>query len=118
MTNLRTLLWLYLVLLIFEGAVRKWILPSLDAPLLVIRDPLVMWIYLQAVHQRLSFRSSFFMPNLVLAVATTFLSLFGSGNLLITIYGLRTDFLQFPLLFLIPQILNRDDVIAMGKFLF
>ena len=118
MNNLRTLLWLYLVLLIFEGAVRKWILPSLDAPLLVIRDPLVMWIYLQAVHQRLSFRSSFFMPNLVLAVATTFLSLFGSGNLLITIYGLRTDFLQIPLLFLIPQILNRDDVIAMGKFLF
>jgi hypothetical protein len=118
MTNLRTLLWIYLVLLIFEGALRKWVLPMLDAPLLVIRDPLVLWIYLQAVHQRYSFRNAFFMPNLVLAVATTFFSIFGSGNALITIYGIRTDFLQIPLLFLMPQILNRDDVIAMGKFLF
>ncbi len=35
----------------------------------------------------------------------------------ITIYGLRTDFLQIPLIFLMPQILDRDDVLAMGKFL-
>ena len=79
----------------------------LDAPLLVIRDPLVIWIYLQAVQQRFSFRSVFFVPNLLLAAGTTLFSVFGAGNALVTVYGLRTDFLQIPLIFLIPQILNR-----------
>jgi len=118
MKNLRTLLWIYLGLLIFEGALRKWIVPSLDTPLLIIRDPLVMWIYFEAVRRRLSFNNAFFAATLLLAVATAILSvIFGTGNMLVTIYGLRTDYLQIPLIFLIPQILNREDVIAMGRFL-
>jgi hypothetical protein len=119
MNKLRTLLWIYLGLLLFEGALRKWIVPSLDAPLLVIRDPLVMWIYFEAWKNRLSFNNAFFAATLALAVATAILStIFGSGNLAVTLYGLRTDYLQIPLIFLIPQILSRDDVIAMGRFLF
>jgi hypothetical protein len=118
MNNLRILLWIYLGLLIFEGALRKWIVPSLDTPLLIVRDPVVMWIYIQALRNRLSFNNAFFMPNLVLAVATALLAtMFGDGNVFVTVYGLRTDYLQIPLIFLIPQILNREDVIAMGRFL-
>lgn len=118
MNNLRTLLWIYLGLLIFEGALRKWIVPALDTPLLVVRDPLVMWIYFQAWRHRLSFNNAFFMPNLVLAAATALLAtIFGQGNVFVTVYGLRTDYLQIPLIFLIPQILDREDVIAMGRFL-
>ena len=67
MSRLRTLAWIYVVLLIFEGSLRKWIVPALDTPLLIIRDPLVIWIYYQAWQSRLSFRSAFFVPNLVLA---------------------------------------------------
>jgi hypothetical protein len=119
MNRLRTLIWIYLWLLICEGALRKWIVPALDAPLLVIRDPVVMWIYYEAWRNRLLFNNAFFMPNLVLAVATAILAtLFGLGNVLVTVYGLRTDYLQIPLIFLIPQILNRDDVIAIGRALF
>jgi hypothetical protein len=118
MNNLRTLLWVYLWLLLFEGALRKWIVPALDAPLLIIRDPLVIWIYIVAVNQGLSFKNAFFLPNLVLAIVTAILStMFGQANWMVTLYGLRTDFLQIPLIFLIPQILNRDDVIAMGRFI-
>jgi hypothetical protein len=116
--TLRNLVWLYLWLLLFEGALRKWILPSLDAPLLVIRDPVVLAIYFLAVRHRLSFRSPFFLPNLFLAVVTAITALlFGDGNFIITIYGLRTDYLQVPLIFLIPQIIHREDVLAMGRFI-
>src|SRR3984893_17277631 len=48
LTALRRLIWLYFWVLIFEGALRKWIVPSLSHPLLIIRDPLVLLIYLQA----------------------------------------------------------------------
>ena len=118
MFDLRKLLWIYLILLLFEGAIRKWVIPALDAPLLLIRDPLVLWIYYEAWKNRLIFNNNlFFMPNIVLAIVTAILStLFGVANIAVTIYGLRTDFLQVPLIFLIPQILNRDDVIAMGRF--
>jgi len=117
MNRLRKLVWAYLLLLVFEGALRKWVIHSLDAPLLLIRDPVAMWIYFEAWRNRLAFNNFFFGANLALAVSTALLAtLFGIANSLVTIYGLRTDFLQVPLIFLIPQILNRDDVIAMGKF--
>jgi hypothetical protein len=118
MSKLRTLLWAYLALLMFEGALRKWIVPQLDAPLLIVRDPIVLWIYYEAYRHRLSFNNAFFMPVVVIGVITTLLSLvFGIGNLAITFYGIHTDYLQIPLIFLIPQILNRDDVVMVGKWL-
>lgn len=122
LTDLRKLTWLYLILLIFEGALRKWIIPALDAPLLLVRDPVVVWIYIQAWRNGLSFNNLFNASNLFLAVVTTLLSLAfglmaGTTGMFITAFGFRTDYLQIPFIFLMPQILNRDDVVAMGKFL-
>lgn len=121
LTDLRKLLWLYLILLIFEGALRKWVVPQLDMVLLICRDPLVVWIYFLAMQRGYRFSQPICIFTLILAVATGLVSLlFGQGgplNAFITIYGLRTDYLQIPLIFLIPQILHRDDVLAMGKFL-
>ena len=51
MIALRRLIWLYFWLLMFEGALRKWV-PPLSAPLLVVRDPLVLLIYFHAVRCR------------------------------------------------------------------
>src|SRR5262249_21894725 len=47
--SLRSLIWLYFWLLLLEGALRKWTLPSLSAPLLIIRDPIVLLIYAKAL---------------------------------------------------------------------
>ena len=119
MDKIRLLLWAYLWLLIFEGALRKWIVPALDAPLLLIRDPVVLWIYYEAFRNRLSFtNNAFFFPNLIIGGCTTLLSLaVGNGNLLVTYFGFHTDFLQIPLIFLMPQFLDRSDVIKIGRYL-
>ena len=42
---IKKLIWAYFLLLLFEGALRKWFLPGLSQGLLIIRDPLVIWIY-------------------------------------------------------------------------
>ena len=42
---IKKLIWTYFLLLLFEGALRKWFLPGLSQGLLIIRDPLVIWIY-------------------------------------------------------------------------
>ena len=45
--NIRHLLWIYFLLLIFEGALRKWVVPGLSSPLLLVREPialLALWL--------------------------------------------------------------------------
>src|ERR1700736_7002605 len=50
--HIRALIWFYLILLVFEGALRKWIVPQLSNPLLIIRDPVVIATYLLALRAR------------------------------------------------------------------
>ena len=47
--GIRALVWVYLFLLIFEGVLRKWILPTLSDPLLLVREPFLVLIYLMAL---------------------------------------------------------------------
>ena len=49
---LKRWIWVYFWLLIFEGVFRKWIVPSLSGPLLLVRDPVAVIIYIQAYRCR------------------------------------------------------------------
>ena len=42
--KIRLCFWLYLLLLIFEGALRKWFLPQLSNLFLVVREPIVLYV--------------------------------------------------------------------------
>src|SRR2546421_12220179 len=57
--GVRVLIWLYLILLLIEGALRKWAVPTLSDPLLIIRDPVVLAIYLLAWRANLFPRNGF-----------------------------------------------------------
>ena len=46
--RLKISIWAYLLLIIFEGALRKWFLPALSNPLLIVRDPLAIYVLLIA----------------------------------------------------------------------
>jgi hypothetical protein len=120
LTTLRQMIWLYFILLIAEGALRKWIVPSLSAPLLVIRDPLVLLIYVQAVRCRRFPVSGPMATYFLLLSSFVLLALFQimasiGGGPLVALYGLRTDFLHLPLIFVIPQVFSYADVLKLGK---
>jgi hypothetical protein len=112
--TLRRLTWLYFWLLIFEGALRKWLVPGLSNALLIVRDPVVIAIYALALRDRIFPVSGFVLWNLVLATLCFLASFAGIGNLPVTLYGLRADFLHLPLIFLMPRLLNGNDVRRMG----
>jgi len=119
---LNRLVWTYFWLLIFEGALRKWIVPGLANPLLVIRDPVVILIYLVALGAGIFPRNILVIGTICLGVASTFASLIvqaqgGQGTLFITLYGLRTNFLHLPLVFLLPAIFTAPDFTKLGKWL-
>ena len=116
-TLIKKLIWVYFLLLLFEGALRKWFLPGLSQGLLIIRDPLVIWIYF------LSYSQGFFPLNnkylqrcfqwVILAVIFSFL--INQTHPLTIAYGARTNLLHFPLLFIIGRILNWNDVMLFGR---
>lgn len=118
---LRRMTWLYFALLIGEGALRKWILPSLSTPLLVIRDPLVLLIYVQALRCRRFPVTGPMVAYFLLLTSFILLALFQmiagvGGGPLVAAYGLRTNFLHLPLIFVIPQVFSRLDVVKVGRW--
>tara|TARA_R110002096_G_scaffold68159_5_gene164786 strand:+ start:19354 stop:20712 length:1359 start_codon:yes stop_codon:yes gene_type:complete len=111
-------IWLYFLLLIFEGALRKWFLPFLSGPLTLIRDPLAFFILVIAIKNgilKFNFYLGITVLVSVLGISTTLV--FGHGNLGITLFGSRIMLLHFPLIFVIGNIFNESDVLKIGKVL-
>ena len=111
-------IWLYLFLLIFEGALRKWFLPFLAGPLVLVRDPVALAILVVAYWNnmvKLNLYIVFTMFITIFAIITTLI--FGHGNLGVCLFGARILILQFPLIFVIGILIDRNDVEKMGKCL-
>ena len=116
--SIKIAIWLYFLLWIFEGALRKWILPSLASPLLVVRDPVAIYIILRAFYLNVKFVN----PYIVLGAIFTLLGLavtlsFGHGNLFVGIYGARIMLVHFPLIFIIGSVFTKQDVLIIGRVL-
>lgn len=112
------LIWLYLLLLLFEGALRKWVLPSLSNPLLLIRDPVALAILFLTYTSRYRILNiylfSFVSATLLAFVVTMTL---GHQNLFVALYGGRIYLLHIPVIFVIGSVLTKFDVLKIGKFL-
>ena len=116
--NIRRLVYLYFILLIIEGAIRKWIVPQLSGPLLIIRDPVVILAYFLALRSRIFPWNVFVVSGGLLGIASLIAGLFASENtLVVALYGFRTDFLQMPFLFLMARVLRREDLVRLGKWI-
>lgn len=116
--RLRTAVWLYLILLIFEGALRKWVVPSLSNPLLIVRDPIAIYILLVSrMKGILRFNPYNFWMILIGCFGIITALLQGHGNLMVAVYGARIFIIHFPLMFAIAEIFTIQDVIRYGRVL-
>lgn len=107
---------MYFFLLLFEGALRKWFLPGLSNGLLIIRDPIVLLIYYIALNQGIYPTENKYIKFLLnLTIASTLVSFTVGGHPLTIIYGIRTNFLHFPLIFVMARVLSWNDVLLFGK---
>jgi len=115
---IKRLIWLYFFLLIYEGALRKWIVPGLANPLLIVRDPVVILIYMLALSKGVFPQDNFVVWIIGLGILSFLLSLVtGLGNFIVSVYGWRTDFLHPPLIFVMQRVLTPKDVRALCKWL-
>jgi len=111
-------IWLYFLLLVFEGALRKWVLPQFSAPLLVVRDPIVIVLLITAWYQGLLPPNKYMFAMITVCIISVITTLIlGHGSLSVTAYGARILLLHFPLMFVIGRIFSRKDVIQLGKIM-
>ena len=116
----RRLVFVYCILWVVEGALRKWVIPSLSMPLLVIRDPVVLAIYFFAARARI-FPANAWMAYLwsvtaLIAAQAVFQASTGAVSWAVAAYGLRCYALHLPLIWVIPAVFGRKEIITLGKW--
>ena len=117
MPLLKKLFWLYFLLLFFEGALRKWILPQYSAPLLLVRDPVALLIIWEAYRTRKWPKQWSAVVGILAAgvLALCFVQSVASENpWYVALYGLRSYLLPFPVAFIMGENLDRDDLRKFG----
>jgi hypothetical protein len=120
-SSIKRLIWIYFWLLIFEGALRKWFLTPLSTPLLIVRDPIVIIAYFQALEHDLFPKDKFTkwiigLSFLFLFVHLAVLIIEGNNLLNVIIFGMRTNFLHLPFIFLVAKVFDLEDVRKIGKW--
>ncbi|MGI8437867.1 MAG: hypothetical protein ACR2NX_13365 [Chthoniobacterales bacterium] len=118
---LRWTIWTYFWLLVFEGSLRKWVVPQLATPLLIVRDPVVLMAYAFALRLGIFPRNKWVDSLLVIALISFLIAFIPLVDyvpplriVLVATYGLRCDFLHLPMIFLIPAVLRLEDVKKFG----
>lgn len=113
---LKKVIWAYFLLLIVEGALRKWFLPGLATPLLIVRDPVAFVIIVMAWQRGLFPVTAYLYGMIIIGTIGLFTaSLLGHGNLWVALYGARILLLHFPVMFAIGRVFTREDVLKMGN---
>jgi hypothetical protein len=117
--KIQLLLWAYFWLLIFEGALRKWIVPDFSDPLLLARDPICMaaivlgWPYLIYGFNQICIVTLY----AIAGMAIVFSMLFGHKDWVTALFGARIIMLHFPLLLLFGTVFATEDAWKFAKAL-
>lgn len=124
LTHLKWAIWVYFFLLIFEGVFRKWLLPQFSDVLLVVRDPVVLVIYMLAIKARLFPRNIWILSLAAIGLLCWLVSLVVlepylplKPLFLVTGFGFRCNFLHLPLIFVMARALDEADVKKLGKWI-
>lgn len=118
--QINNLIFIIYVLLIFEGAIRKWVLPSLSSPLFFIKDPFLLFLYGLCFYKKQFPKNKYFFSALIMAFAFYLLaccqSLILEIPIIVAIYGWRNYFLYLPLAFIIGEYMQKEDLFRIAKF--
>src|ERR1700722_18688185 len=119
--RIRQLIWIYFWLLLLEGALRKWVVPQLSNPLLIVRDPIAIGIYFYALRARVFPLNGWTIVLGVIAVLTgicTFVQLLPyippKTIALVAAYGFHANYLHLPLIFVIARVMRPEDLRRLG----
>lgn len=101
------------LLVLLEGVLRKWLLPSFEQPLLFIRDPLMLvmlTVYLIWRWQHVSVAAMAFLAVAAILLLLGLVQIAAGSSPVSVIIGLRFYLLFVPLVFIIPDAFQEQDL--------
>lgn len=112
------LVFVIYLLLLFEGSIRKYLLPSFGQVLFFVRDPFVIALYVTALRSSVVGRSRFLDAGLVLGLVGLLVMAVQAAGVasgipkwpLLAAYGWRNYFLYLPLPFIIQAVFEPADL--------
>lgn len=120
--QLVVLIFVMFWMLIFEGAIRKWVAPHWSSYLYFIRDPVALLIYYIAARAKVF---SPVHPMLAAGAALAFVTMLVSGMLLVkggsqydpilALYGFRNYFFYLPMPFVIYRVFTYPDLCRLAR---
>lgn len=110
------LLWAFVFALIFDGALRKWVLPGMSDVLLLSRVPITGLIYLLAIQVGMFPRNIFVLGAVILAGVTSLTAYLTHGSIPALGYGALANYFFIPLIFIFPKVWDWKEVQRVGKF--
>lgn len=110
-------IWAYILLFIFEGALRKWFFPGLSTPLLLVREPIVLYLFFKCYNSNIVGMSEAKGLMIVGTICLFTALIFGHQNLFIGLYGWHIYFFHFPFIVIAARLLNWKDVVKIGRIL-
>jgi hypothetical protein len=115
MTRWRYAVQVVMVLLVVEGAIRKWLFPGAQDLIYLAKDVLLIGAYLGFMRQKAQLRYRLqplpvFYTMLALGALVGLLEIFNPNlpNLLVGVFGFKAYFLYVPLLFVLPAAFPTD----------
>jgi len=107
------LLWVVMFLVVFEGAVRKWVLPGFQAQIFFVKDLILIAAYgaFLAASPRSGAHAKVMGGLRILFVLSSIYFIFellnpNSPSLLVSVIGLKNYLLYMPLAFIVPYIFS------------
>lgn len=109
-------IWLYFWLLLFEGGLRRWVFPELAAVLMIVRDPIAIYILISAWTRNRFPMNGYVFAMLIVGLIGIVTGVFiGHGNVAVALFGARILMIHFPLMFVIGKFFSLDDVLQLGR---
>lgn len=107
------LFFIYLII-VLEGLIRKYGLPDYQRPLILLRDPVVLYLYIHALRNGLVKRSALLVSGLILMVATILvvgiqLTTTNVPDFLMA-FGFRMYYSLLLMPFIIATVFNHEDM--------
>jgi len=117
-SKIKKVLNFYFILLIIEGALRRWILPEFSDIILIIRDPVAIYIIYLAWRSNLLVLNGYLIAFVSISLISFFTAvLVGHGNMWVALFGLRITLLHLPLVFIIAETFEWTDVLKIGRWI-
>jgi hypothetical protein len=120
--HVNKILFIIFFLLLYEGAIRKWIFPELSKPLFFVKDMFIFYLYIYLILKNKlptnSWMSLAWFFSFVLMVLVALQILFNQLPFPVGIYGWRNYIFYIPMSFIIQQYMDVKSLKNIGMLFF